>query len=104
MPRTRGGMGDTQILEQHKTRGGVGILRRPGYKEDGIKKIKDDKHIYADDVILKATETKRIYGELESFEKAGEYHGVGINWGKIEILTRAMDREIRELRKSYQKI
>ena len=52
-------------------------------------------NIYADDAILKATETNQIYGKLESFGRAGDYRGIGINWGKIEILTRALDREIR---------
>ena len=61
--------------------------------------MKDDKHIYDDDAILKATETKQIYGKLESFGEAAEYHGIGINWGKIAILTRALTMEVREIRK-----
>ena len=31
--------------------------------------------------------------------KAGKYHGIGINWCKIAILTKAMGREIRELKR-----
>ena len=50
-------------------------------------------NIYADDVILKETETKQLYGELSSFGQAGEYHEIGINWGEIAILTGALSRE-----------
>jgi len=38
---------------------GEKVLRKPDYKENGERLAKDDKHIYADDVILKATETKK---------------------------------------------
>ena len=74
-------------------------LKIPDYHEEETRKIKDDKRAYADDLILNATETKQIYGKLESFAKAGNYHEIGINWGKIAILTKALDREIRELKK-----
>ena len=60
-------------------------------------------NIYADDVILKETETKQIYGKLESFGRAMNYHGVGINQDKIAILARAVGREIREIKKILPK-
>ena len=74
-------------------------LKIPDYQEEEIRRVEEDKHAYADDVILKATETKQIYGKLESFGKAGKYHGIGINWGKIAILTKALGRGIREIKK-----
>ena len=55
--------------------------------------------IYADVVVLKATETKQLYGKLESFGQTGRYHEIGINWNKIAILTRALNREVWEIRK-----
>ena len=91
-------MDDAQILEQYEKRGGR-ETENTGLPRGRNKKIKDDKHAYADDVILKATETKQIYGKLESFGKAGKYHGIGINWGKIAILTKALGRGIREIKK-----
>ena len=68
---------------------GGGLINETGLQRERRKSVKYDKHIYAGDVILKATETKQIYGKLESFGHAGEYNGIGINWGKIARLTRA---------------
>ena len=56
-------------------------LKKPDYRENSDKLIEDGKNIYADDVIPKATETKQIYGKLESFGQAGNYRDIGINWG-----------------------
>jgi len=74
-------------------------LKKPDYKENGDRPIEDDKRIYADHVILYAKETKQIYGKLASFGLAGNYHGIGINWDKISILTRALGRKIRQIKK-----
>ena len=70
-------------------------LKKPDYDENGGRSIEDDKRIYDDDLILKATEPKQIYGVLESFARAGNYRGIGLDWGRIAILTRALGREIR---------
>ena len=51
----------------NKREEGEDTLRRTDYNWEEIMKVTDAKHIYAGDVILKATNANQIYGKLEAF-------------------------------------
>ena len=61
---------------------GENALRKPYYYWGEAWEITDDKHIYADDVVLKAMDTNQLYGKMGAFGAEGKYHEIGINWGK----------------------
>ena len=48
---------------------GEHTLRTPGYNPENTRRVIDDKHIYADYVILKATDANQLYGNWEALER-----------------------------------